>query len=347
MRGGQPGHPCEGGSVARSRARVPVAACLPCPAACPAAVPPACLPCSVIDDIKESVRVAGIALARWGPLWPCLQHPLLRHLPAGTAQGVPSQHVPWTERREVAGRISAGERRSTGRCATRCPPAAALPGGCCRSVRGLTLRLADKELTPPSQGRQAVGIALPLLLEKGGRGQGRAWQRVHLPHSPTQIASPPAHVPPQLPFLQLYMRPEQCAPPVLASSQIAALLAETRCLPVCPRAPGPASQACPLLWPRCGCCPWTQSASWRRRLARSCCARTWRCWCRPCLRASGAAGGGSLPCCAPVPGEMRAGPSCRGRPPCGQVPHALGAPGLAGDWSALLMPLCTTAQLLA
>lgn len=37
-------------------------------------------------------------------------------------------------------------------------------------MRGLTLRLADKELTPPSQGRQAVGVALPLLLEKGGWG---------------------------------------------------------------------------------------------------------------------------------------------------------------------------------
>lgn len=37
----------------------------------------------------------------------------------------------------------------------------------CRSVRGLTLRLADRELTPPAQGRQAIAIALPLLLEKG------------------------------------------------------------------------------------------------------------------------------------------------------------------------------------
>jgi hypothetical protein len=37
-------------------------------------------------------------------------------------------------------------------------------------VRGLTLRLADKELTPPSEGRQAIGVALPLLLEKGKRG---------------------------------------------------------------------------------------------------------------------------------------------------------------------------------
>lgn len=53
----------------------------------------------VMDDIKESVRVAGIALAR--------------------------------------------------------------------SVRGLTLRLVDVELTPASQGRQAVGVTLPLLLEKG------------------------------------------------------------------------------------------------------------------------------------------------------------------------------------
>jgi hypothetical protein len=36
-----------------------------------------------------------------------------------------------------------------------------------RTVRGLTLRLADRELTPPAQGRQAIAIALPLLLEKG------------------------------------------------------------------------------------------------------------------------------------------------------------------------------------
>lgn len=37
----------------------------------------------------------------------------------------------------------------------------------CRTVRGLTLRLADRELTPPAQGRQAIAVALPLLLEKG------------------------------------------------------------------------------------------------------------------------------------------------------------------------------------
>ena len=36
-----------------------------------------------------------------------------------------------------------------------------------RSVRGLTLRLADAELTPAAQGRQAIGVALPLLLESG------------------------------------------------------------------------------------------------------------------------------------------------------------------------------------
>ncbi len=34
-------------------------------------------------------------------------------------------------------------------------------------MRGLTLRLADRELTPPAQGCQAIAIALPLLLEKG------------------------------------------------------------------------------------------------------------------------------------------------------------------------------------
>lgn len=53
------------------------------------------------------------------------------------------------------------------------PPAVGRHGMSRRSVRGLTLRLADKELTPPSQGRQAVGVALPLLLEKGGLGWGR------------------------------------------------------------------------------------------------------------------------------------------------------------------------------
>ncbi|EFN52702.1 hypothetical protein CHLNCDRAFT_138705 [Chlorella variabilis] len=36
-----------------------------------------------------------------------------------------------------------------------------------RSVRGLTLRLADVELTPAGEGRQAVGVALPLMLETG------------------------------------------------------------------------------------------------------------------------------------------------------------------------------------
>jgi hypothetical protein len=46
----------------------------------------------------------------------------------------------------------------------RIPPVIPAP---CRSVRGLTLRLADKELTPASEGRQAVAAALPLLLEKG------------------------------------------------------------------------------------------------------------------------------------------------------------------------------------
>lgn len=36
-----------------------------------------------------------------------------------------------------------------------------------RSVRGLTLRLADKELTPASEGKEAIGAALPLLLQMG------------------------------------------------------------------------------------------------------------------------------------------------------------------------------------
>ena len=47
------------------------------------------------------------------------------------------------------------------------PPAPPPPLSLFRTVRGLTLRLADKELTPAAQGRQAVGVALPLLLEKG------------------------------------------------------------------------------------------------------------------------------------------------------------------------------------
>lgn len=37
----------------------------------------------------------------------------------------------------------------------------------CRTVRALTLRLADVEQTPASQGRQAIAAALPLLLETG------------------------------------------------------------------------------------------------------------------------------------------------------------------------------------
>jgi hypothetical protein len=40
-------------------------------------------------------------------------------------------------------------------------------------VRGLTLRLADPELTPPAEGRAAVAAALPLLLEKGLTSQAR------------------------------------------------------------------------------------------------------------------------------------------------------------------------------
>lgn len=52
------------------------------------------------------------------------------------------------------------------------PYASCLPASTCRSVRGLTLRLADVELTAASEGRQAVAIALPLLLEKGKQAQG-------------------------------------------------------------------------------------------------------------------------------------------------------------------------------
>ena len=36
-----------------------------------------------------------------------------------------------------------------------------------RCVRGLTLRLADRELTPASEGKEAIGAALPLLLQMG------------------------------------------------------------------------------------------------------------------------------------------------------------------------------------
>ena len=36
-----------------------------------------------------------------------------------------------------------------------------------RCVRGLTLRLTDRELTPASQGKEAVAVALPLLIQKG------------------------------------------------------------------------------------------------------------------------------------------------------------------------------------
>ena len=36
-----------------------------------------------------------------------------------------------------------------------------------RAVRGLTLRLADRELTPAAEGSAAIAVALPLLLEKG------------------------------------------------------------------------------------------------------------------------------------------------------------------------------------
>lgn len=46
----------------------------------------------------------------------------------------------------------------------------------CRSVRGLTLRLADVELTPAGEGRQAVGVALPLMLETGEAGWEADWQ---------------------------------------------------------------------------------------------------------------------------------------------------------------------------
>jgi proteasome component ECM29 len=36
-----------------------------------------------------------------------------------------------------------------------------------RSVRGLTLRLADPEFTSLAEGREAIGVVLPVLLETG------------------------------------------------------------------------------------------------------------------------------------------------------------------------------------
>lgn len=61
-----------------------------------------------------------------------------------------------------------------GPCAPALPP---LPSNPCSSVRGLTLRLADAELTPAAQGRQAIAVALPLLLETGGWGGWRCMAR--------------------------------------------------------------------------------------------------------------------------------------------------------------------------
>ena len=36
-----------------------------------------------------------------------------------------------------------------------------------RTLRGLTLRVADPQLSPPAHATAAIAVALPLLLEKG------------------------------------------------------------------------------------------------------------------------------------------------------------------------------------
>lgn len=36
-----------------------------------------------------------------------------------------------------------------------------------RTLRGLTLRVADPQLSPPAHAKAAIAVALPLLLEKG------------------------------------------------------------------------------------------------------------------------------------------------------------------------------------
>ena len=43
----------------------------------------------------------------------------------------------------------------------------AAAGTLIRTLRGLTLRVADPQLSPPSHAKAAIAVALPLLLEKG------------------------------------------------------------------------------------------------------------------------------------------------------------------------------------
>ena len=118
-----------------------------------------------MDDIKESVRQAGIALARWG----CAavgQGADAEEWGSGSKGGADCLSPP----HELLTLLSAFLVRPRCLLPTRpptLPPRPPPPLSLFRTVRGLTLRLADKELTPAAQGRQAVGVALPLLLEKG------------------------------------------------------------------------------------------------------------------------------------------------------------------------------------
>ena len=145
----------------------------------------------------------------------------------------------------------------------------------CRSVRGLTLRLADRELTPPAQGRQAIAIALPLLLEKGA-------PTLYLRSPLCLCSSSCCHCLPLFDGMQ-------CMPSHGTSH---AGVPQLRWFPpvvrhLILRPWSVCLQACP---PRCRRCkPWpsTPPASWRPLPAPSCCARTWQPWCLPCWRASG------------------------------------------------------------
>ena len=133
-----------------------------------------------MDDIKESVRQAGIALARSAG--------------AGLGRGV---HAPARSRRsEHTSAVWAPPAMSQLLTADRhgfCPlPLSYAPR---RSVRGLTLRLADAELTPAAQGREAIGLALPLLLETGTRCTG--WQQRG--QACPALPCPALHAPPVLP----------------------------------------------------------------------------------------------------------------------------------------------------
>lgn len=45
-----------------------------------------------------------------------------------------------------------------------------------RTLRGLTLRVADPQLSPPAHAKAAISVALPLLLEKGATGRASYMQ---------------------------------------------------------------------------------------------------------------------------------------------------------------------------